>query len=207
MPRILDLVLPTPCVICSQLGSPLCIQCKNTFATSFIPIEICGVVGFGISEYTPQVALLVNSIKEKGLTSLIPLVVDFVLKHWPKELLEPTLVPLPSSPENNKKRGFSHTVLLSKALTRRLPRATLCQLLRPARSRRDQVGLTSSERTQNMEGAFKAALSGFRPSQAPIVLIDDVLTSGASMASAIEVLRTSGVNVASFCVIARVGSK
>ena len=207
MSKFLDLVLPTPCVICNKLGSPLCISCKDVFPTSIIPIELSGVSGFAITEYTPDAALIINSIKEKGLTSLIPIVAELVARHWPEELPSPTFVPLPSSPANNKKRGFSHTGLLARALARRIPGATARELLRSSRARSDQVGLSTLERSQNLVGAFRLDMRGHRPSNSPIVLVDDVLTSGSTMVSAIKTLSLGGVNVASFCVLAKAGFK
>lgn len=207
MSKILDLVLPTPCIICNKLGAPLCLKCKDEFPTLFNSIDVSGVTGFCVSEYTQDASLIVNAIKEKGLTSLIPSVTDLLVGHWPNELQDPVLVPLPSSPANNKKRGFSHTAIMARALSRKLPSATYRELIRSAGPRQDQVGLVTSARARNMRGAFKVELRGFRPAQSPIVLIDDVLTSGASMASAIQAMRASGLNVAGFCVFARVGAK
>jgi len=177
------------------------------FPTSIIPIELSGVSGFAITEYTPDAALIINSIKEKGLTSLIPIVAELVARHWPEELPSPTFVPLPSSPANNKKRGFSHTGLLARALARRIPGATARELLRSSRARSDQVGLSTLERSQNLVGAFRLDMRGHRPSNSPIVLVDDVLTSGSTMVSAIKTLSLGGVNVASFCVLAKAGFK
>ena len=163
--------------------------------------------GFAITDYSPNAALIINAIKEKGLTSLVPSVADLVIAHWPSQLQQPVLVPLPSSPANIKKRGYSHTAYMAKALKRKLPGAAYRELIRSAGSRQDQVGLSSSERISNMHGAFKVNLWGYRPAQSPIVLVDDVLTSGASMAAAIDAMRAAGVNVAGFCVFARAGGK
>ncbi|MFZ4117421.1 MAG: ComF family protein [Rhodoluna sp.] len=207
MSKILDLVLPTPCVLCSKLGSPLCLNCKSSFPTSNIPIEIAGVSGLAITEYTSDASLIINSIKEKGLTSLIPIVADLMVMRWPEDILTPVFVPLPSSPTNSKKRGFSHTALMARALSRRIPGSSVRELLRSARSRLDQVGLSSLERSKNMEGAFRLDLRGYRPSKRPIVLVDDVLTSGASMASAIQTIGLEGLSVSSFCVLAKAGFK
>jgi predicted amidophosphoribosyltransferase len=80
-------------------------------------------------------------------------------------------------------------------------------LLRSARSRLDQVGLSSLDRSKNMEGAFRLDLRGYRPSNRPIVLVDDVLTSGASMASAIQTIGLEGLSVSGFCVLAKAGFK
>lgn len=185
----------------------MCINCKEHFPTSKIPIEVSGVMGFAISEYTPDAAVMINFIKEKGLTSLIPIVAELLVRDWPDGLPTPMFVPLPSSPANNKKRGYSHTQLMARALARKIPSATAVELLRSSRSRKDQVGLDSHERGKNMEGAFKLELRGYRPSKSPIVLVDDVLTSGASMASAIQTMSLGGISVSSFCVLAKAGFK
>ena len=56
-----------------------------------------------------------------------------------------------------------------------------------------------------MQGAFRADLGGFHPNGRPLMLIDDVLTSGATMTEAITCLRASGLEATSFFVFARVG--
>ena len=205
MKKILDWVLPTPCVVCLKLGSPLCAGCQKSFVTSSLRFEITGVTGFAISSYSTEAAVIVNSVKEKGVTSLIPYLADLIVPHWPQELHKPVLVPIPSSPANTKKRGFSHTSIMARALARRVAGASSRELLKSARVRLDQVGLSPSDRVKNLEGAFRADLRGFHDRVRPVVLVDDVLTSGASVAEAIACLRASGVEVAGFCVFARAG--
>ena len=186
-----------------MLGKPLCNKCQENFPIERIPIEISGVHGFAVSEYSQEASVLINAVKEKGITSLSPILAELMRKVWPTDLSQVVLVPIPSSPANSKKRGFSHTSLLAKALAKELPGSTSRALLRSSRGRKDQVGLSGLERTQNMEGAFRAELRGFQSLGRPIVLVDDVLTSGASMRAAIETLAGSGVELASFCVFAR----
>lgn len=67
------------------------------------------------------------------------------------------------------------------------------------------MGLSPGQRVENMQGAFRADLRGFHPNGRPLMLIDDVLTSGATMTEAITCLRASGLEVASFFVFARAG--
>ena len=205
MKKILDWVLPTPCVVCLKLGSPLCAGCQKSFITTSIGLEILGVTGFAISTYSTEAAVIVNSVKEKGITSLIPYLADLIVPHWPQELHKPVLVPIPSSPSNTKKRGFSHTSIMARSLARRVVGASSRELLKSARVRLDQVGLSPSDRVKNLEGAFRADVRGFQGRARPVVLVDDVLTSGATMAEAIACLRASGVEVAGFCVFARAG--
>ena len=172
-----------------MLGKPLCNKCQENFPIERIPIEISGVHGFAVSEYSQEASVLINAVKEKGITSLSPILAELMRKVWPTDL--------------SQKRGFSHTSLLAKALAKELPGSTSRALLRSSRGRKDQVGLSGLERTRNMEGAFRAELRGFQSVGRPIVLVDDVLTSGASMRAAIETLAGSGVEVAGFCVFAR----
>jgi ComF family protein len=206
MKKILDLVLPTPCVVCLKLGAPLCTDCRQSFITTSIGFEILGVTGFAISTYNTEAAVIVNSVKEKGVTSLIPYLAEMIVPHLPKELLKPLLVPIPSSPSNTKKRGFSHTSIMARALARRAAGAGYRELLKSSRVRLDQVGLSPSGRVKNLEGAFRADLRGFHDRARPVVLVDDVLTSGATMAEAIACLRANGVEVDVFCVFARAGA-
>ena len=203
--NLLDVLLPTPCVICSKLGAPLCKQCSDNFQLHFSQIELSGVSGFALCDYSPEAALIVNNLKEKGITSLAPFIAKFAKKHWPQELRSAMLVPVPSSPANSKKRGFSHTLLIAKAIARQIPGIRTRELLRSKSKRLDQVGLSPKQRVENLTGAFRAETRGFHTSIRPIVLVDDVITSGATMSEAIRCLSACGLEVTGFFVFARAG--
>jgi ComF family protein len=203
--KILDFILPTPCVLCSKLGAPICEKCLSSFQTNFGVIDLAGVKGFAICDYSPDAALMVNNLKEKGLTSLTPYLAKLALQHWPTELNNAILIPVPSSTVNTKKRGFSHTTLLSRGLARKIPNGSFREIIKSAKARTDQVGLSPAERIQNMKEAFRTDLRGFQPKGRPLVLVDDVLTSGASMAEAIACLQAAGLEIRSFLVFARAG--
>ena len=170
-------------------------------------MKLAFITGFAFSDYDNAAALLVNGIKENGQTSLIPFMAKEMLSVWPEEFKSAILVPVPSSRANAKRRGFSHTTLLARALVRGLPNSRVRELLVSAKPRRDQVGLSTSERKSNMTGAFKVQLAGLASAIGPIVLIDDVLSSGASLTQAELALRERGLKVSSFCVFARSGAK
>ena len=203
--NLLNVLLPTPCVICAKLGAPLCRSCSDNFQLNFRQIDLSGVRGFAISDYSTEAASIINNLKEKGITSLTPSIATFAKAFWPEELKDAMLVPVPSSLSNSKKRGYSHTSLIAKALARQLPGLRTRELLRSRAKRLDQVGLSPGQRIENMQGAFRADLRGFHPNGRPLMLIDDVLTSGATMTEAITCLRASGLEVASFFVFARAG--
>ena len=205
MLNLLNVILPTPCVICSKLGAPLCKKCSDNFQLEHRQIDLSGVRGFAISDYNTEAASIINNLKEKGITSLTPAIAAFAKQFWPEDLIDAILVPVPSSLSNSKKRGYSHTSLIAKALARQLPGLRTRELLRSRAKRLDQVGLSPEQRIENMQGAFRADLRVFQPNGRPLMLIDDVLTSGATMTEAITCLRASGLEAASFFVFSRAG--
>lgn len=206
MSKILDVILPTPCIICSVIGSPFCKACFSSFQTSQLTFEISSVKGFAVTRYSEQPARIINAVKESGITSLVLFMGQLMATNWPTALKEPLLVPVPSSPTNMRKRGFSHTLLLAKAIAKNMPDSKVRPLLRSARRRTDQVGLSASQRVANLSAAFAVDLRGFHPQGGPIVVIDDVSTTGATLAAAISTLTQAGLCVSGFAVFARSGS-
>jgi predicted amidophosphoribosyltransferase len=203
--KILDLLLPTPCIICSVNGAPICIGCANQFETEQLTFEIAGVLGFSVTKYNDQSARIVNAVKESGITSLVPFMAREMISRWPTSFQSPLLVPLPSSPSNNRKRGFSQTLLLARELSQGMPGSKVQPLLKSKSARQDQVGLSAEQRKINLSGAFAPNLRGLREGDRPLVLVDDVCTTGASLAEASLTLRQAGLLVAGFAVFAKSG--
>ena len=120
---------------------------------------------------------------------------------WPGLVRGPLLlVPVPSARRAVRERGFDAGLALARAAARRLPGARAGPLLVPARRVADQSGLGAAERQQNLAGAFRVR-DGLRgpsrvvPTGATVVVVDDVVTSGASLAEATRALRAGGVDV------------
>jgi len=192
-----------PCIVCSSNGAPICISCGNAFLTEKLSFEISEVPGFAVTKYNEQSASIINAVKESGITSLVPFMALKMLESWPASLTAALLVPIPSSPTNTRKRGYSHTFLLSKHLARGLSGSRVSTILTSTKTRQDQVGLTPMQRQNNLDAAFAAELRGFREENRPVVLIDDVCTTGATLAEAISTLREAGLVVTGFAVFAK----
>ena len=101
------------------------------------------------------------------------------------------LVPMPLAPARLAERGYNPALLLARRLP---PARCLTDGLRRVRDTPPQRGLTRAERQRNVRGAFAvhgphaAALRDRR-----VVLIDDVMTTGASLHEAARALRAAGV--------------
>jgi ComF family protein len=107
------------------------------------------------------------------------------------------IVPVPLHWRRLWARRFNQSVLLSQAISGETGVPVADAALRRIKATAQQVGLSQSERAQNVQGAFrvpperKAGIAGRR-----VVLVDDVLTSGAtSDACARALLRAGAANV------------
>lgn len=100
-----------------------------------------------------------------------------------------TIVPIPSSDQKKRERGFDTMTTLCKRLVEDNPILKLdATNLYLRRKVADQVGLSGVSRRENLEGAF-----GIRQSvNGTFVLVDDVITTGSTLNSAAKSLRLAG---------------
>ena len=112
---------------------------------------------------------------------------EYVIKlGWQADLV----IPVPLGGQRMKSRGYNQAGLMAKPLSSRLGWKFSPKLLVRVRETRTQVGLSPKERKLNISGAFRA-----EPAIAvgkSILLLDDVATTGATLAACSEALAASG---------------
>lgn len=99
------------------------------------------------------------------------------------------LVPVPLHPERLRRRGYNQTALLGKRLARALGVPLDVRCLKRIRPTTPQAGLPREARRSNLRGAF-VVRRGYRPDR--VLVIDDVRTTGATLAEAAATLRDAG---------------
>ncbi len=112
------------------------------------------------------------------------------------------VVPVPLHPTKRRERGFSQTAVLARAVAHCLCVDVWERALRRVRWTEPQAQLNWRERRENVKGAF-AAGRGYRPHHMRVVLVDDVLTSGATADEASRTLLNLGARKVVVATVAR----
>lgn len=191
-----DLLVPCRCGGCGVPGEPLCHVCRP-----HEPIRVagCAVPVIAAGRYAGGLRKAVLRYKERGRHDLAgPLAA--LLAGAAAGLVSPgtVLVPVPSSPAAARRRGGDHVHRLARRAGRRLGVPTVPALWL-VRAVRDSAGLGAGERHANLAGAMAGRPA---PAGAAAVIVDDIVTSGATLAESVRALRCAGWSVSAAAVIA-----
>ena len=125
---------------------------------------------------------------------------------WPHDVLEEraTLLPVPLSPSRERERGFNQSERLALALADRWRIPVSCVALERARVTQTQTRLTPEERLANVSGAFRVPETARQALRnAHVVLVDDVVTTAATLNACAAALITGGARIVSYVTFGR----
>ncbi|MEO7286906.1 MAG: phosphoribosyltransferase family protein [Jatrophihabitantaceae bacterium] len=204
--ELIDLVLPSSCVSCERAGPTWCGSCRPVSQPG--PVATAhGPPTFAAAEYAGELRGALLAYKERSLRALAgPLAgylsdaVDVACRAGPTGPSKPLLVPVPSSRAASRKRGGDHLRRIARlaALEAALGLAPVLRLAGPVR---DSAGLSIEQRSANLSHRM-AALQAPLPTAASVVIVDDIVTTGATLAEAQRALRQAGWQVQAAAVIA-----
>ena len=169
--------------------------CARCLAAGCEPVGCTRHAGFGVWPawlYDERAAALVQALKFGGRTALARELARELARALPPAPYD-LVAALPLHPLRRRERGYDQAALLAEALgaARGVPR--MAGALIRARATRPQTGLDAAGRRRNLRGAFRAAapaeLRGRR-----VLLVDDVITTGATFEAALAALADAGAH-------------
>ena len=167
------------------------------------PPAFSGALSFGY--YTGELGKLIRALKfhnRRNLVELlVPLLVDTFFDAWDRGDFD-MVIPVPLHPKRRRDRGYNQAALLAYSLANRIGVPFNGRLLIRNRLTVPQTGLTDSRRTANVRNAF-SCINPERVAGKRILLIDDVMTTGATVASASGTLIKNGAWRVSVLTLAR----
>src|SRR5438309_6834267 len=220
----LDIALPTLCVACREpvAGVGVCAECWSRL--SFIAPPFCPRLGVpfvydpgpellsmeaiadppayqrarAAVRYDDVARTLVHALKYQDRTDLAPAMGRWMARAGHDLLKEAdALIPVPLHWRRGWSRRYNQSGALARSIERQSGVKVLSEALRRVRPTQQQIGLSRPQRASNVQGAFKVASNRLSEIQGRrVVLIDDVLTSGATVdACARALLRAKAAQV------------
>jgi ComF family protein len=215
----LDLAFPATCAGCGREGEPLCATCRPALDAR---LELPGGAPIGLPVDLPApllqlewcapfggpVRAALHQLKYAGERRLAGPLGEAVARRWQRVGQGASVVvPVPVHAERRRQRGYDQAALIAEVAATSLG-LPLLQPLERARVTVAQFQLGRDERSANVRGAFRVrdrpgAGAAGRVSGEWVLLVDDVLTTGSTLAACAAALEAAGALAVSAIVVAR----
>jgi competence protein ComFC len=209
--QMVDWIYPPSCYGCNQAGDLLCSDCSQSI--QYLQNGLCSRCGYprmnrricaGCSNHSPyytqirSVAAYTGCIKE-GVHQLkyqnnLGLGIHFAnyiyqlikQQNWQIDLV----IPVPLSPNRRKERGYNQTTMIAFPLSLQLGCKMDDKLIKRVKETQTQIELDAHQRQINLQNAFQARST--RGTGKNILVVDDVITTGATINDCARALKSAG---------------
>lgn len=218
--NISDLLFPKVCVGCGCLGTYFCPKCIANIGQGELVCPTCerpavggkahplckkryGLDGlWSLGVYQNPLRKAIQKLKYKFVRELGEVLVNLMVEYWAKhtpQFIEEikkdkgegwVIIPVPLHTFRQNYRGFNQASLIGQLLSRKLG-LEYSEALKRVKDTKQQVGLQSKLRKENIKGAF--TLTKTYTLNSNILLIDDVWTTGSTLKECCWVLKRAGV--------------
>lgn len=200
----LDTIYPKHCLHCDAEGSYWCADCKK------LPIKAwdnhLSLIGekyfneiYCLGDYEDTIlGELIKTYKYKFVKELCCDLGELLAKELIAKNLQGTIVPVPLSKRRMAWRGFNQVEEIAKVIALK-NNMQISRCLKRVKHKKAQAKLSEAERLKNMKDCFE--LVGTVPKT--VILVDDVITTGATINECAKVLKQAGVQYITVLTIAK----
>lgn len=225
--RFLNFIFPEFCICCTASGYDICPKCLLRLKETAEKRDACNVCGinlkkqkcvcckdegkfyssvFSLFDFDKDIQSIVHNFKYQGLHSVASKVAQEYSYLVPKEFIEEIdlIVPVPLHFHRRLKRGYNQAEVLARHLVTDNNSFQVIKALRRKRFTVTQTALSKSDREKNLKGAisinkkFESVIKG-----KTILLVDDVITTGATCNVCSEILIKAGAKDVKLLSLAR----
>ncbi|MBE9034062.1 ComF family protein [aff. Roholtiella sp. LEGE 12411] len=208
---LLNLFLQSHCPLCQRATSQeFCQNCtkqlqnchhKNPSYLWRDPIPV-----FGWGAYGGSLKRAIAVMKYENQPQIARPLGQWLAQAWllnlPKGYQRPLVVPIPLHASKQKQRNYNQAALIAQSFCETTGLKLKLNYLLRMRETEAQFGLSASEREKNLAEAFAVEQEFRRLSDVPVLLVDDIYTTGATARSAVQTLRQCGIVVLGMAVVA-----
>ena len=194
---ILDTIFPVECLGCKREGEWLCGECSAKIKLDMYSGHrkfLARVLAF-YSYDNEILKKAIHSLKYKFIEELAEPLGELFIEGIRRDNFRPDtdflIIPVPLHRKRFLERGFNQAEMLARAVAEKFRVEVSSDALERERWTESQVNLEEGERQKNVEGAFKL-LDSSKILNKRIILVDDVLTTGATMEACAKVLGAGG---------------
>ncbi len=197
---LLDFIFPASCTICGKSGTDICLACLSHCPSAE---RECSQWIFPLFDYRyPPVKQAVHLLKYRGKKRLAKVFAEALHGKISEELADLSimenfrdalLIPIPLAPGRRRERGFNQAELICRHLTTLDPnlKTESKVLIKPKDTEHQARIRDRTLRLKNIIGSFSVQ-NPERIKKRNIILIDDVVTTGATLSEARQLLRKAG---------------
>ena len=198
-----ELIYPNICLCCGKTGVKICHNCSKYWLANPNKSKVENKCLFFVTKYDETTSPIILAAKESGNREAIKLIARSIASSISFAILnlgiaQPiNLVTIPSQLSAIRRRGRDHIKDLAQEVIIQLNQqdinAICLPILKPIKKIKDQSDLNGLQRKENMNNAFTVKSSPI--SQSTVILIDDLVTTGASIQEGVRALGEAKITV------------
>lgn len=206
--HFLDLIFPETCVFCHNPGNLLCKRCYRLihFYPHFKPEQLQVHQATDeiqiLAHYQPPVKNLIHALKYQRVKAAAAVLAQICYFHLKLQHID-SVCCVPSSKLRISNRGFNQSELIAKNLAKLL-QVEFLAILKKIKATARQASLKNREqRLQNIKNAFGLNETAVNLNNKTILLVDDVISTGATVSGCAQILKQAGAAKIVVAAIAR----